>query len=328
MSVVRKAILNKRGVALITVLLIVSILIAVAVELNRSSRAEIYDAANVSDGIKLTYIAKSGFYAGSALLVNFPHDYVSLRDEWARADLLSVRSQSFFTDGLFVVNIEDEAGKIPVHKLVNGSVYNEDIRDILIRLLKQPEFGLDDRKAGEIVDAIKDWIDPDEEVTRPGGAESSYYATLDPPYRSKNLPLDCIEELLMIKGVSRELYEGTKEKPGLAQYLTIYGDGFININTAPKMVLRALSPNITPDIAGEMDEYRNNAGNNLSNALWYQRVPGLEAATIKPVLIATKSSYFQISSSGKLNNMVRQVKGIVKISPGPRSFQVLSWRLN
>jgi hypothetical protein len=70
MNAIKRQLQNSRGVALITVLLIISILIAVAVELNRSSRAEIYEAANISDGIKLTYIAKSGFYAGAALLVN------------------------------------------------------------------------------------------------------------------------------------------------------------------------------------------------------------------------------------------------------------------
>ncbi|MDI6742412.1 MAG: hypothetical protein QMD11_06680, partial [Smithella sp.] len=58
---------RQRGVALITVLLIVVILVAVVIELNRSSRADIYDAANLSDGIKLSYISKSGFYGAATL---------------------------------------------------------------------------------------------------------------------------------------------------------------------------------------------------------------------------------------------------------------------
>lgn len=57
----RERVLNNRGVALITVILIVGVLVAFAIELNRSARADIYDAASVSDGIKLAYIAKSGF---------------------------------------------------------------------------------------------------------------------------------------------------------------------------------------------------------------------------------------------------------------------------
>lgn len=328
MKIIKERLFNNRGVALITVLLIISILIAVAVELNRSSRAEIYDATNISDGIRLTYIAKSGFYAGSALLVNFPHDSVSLRDEWARAELLSAKGQSLFPDGFFVVAIEDEAGKIPLNKLVgNDGKFNADVKDMLIRLLTLPEFGLDEKKAVDIVEAIKDWIDNDEEVEGAGGAESSYYASLDPSYTAKNLPLDCIEELLMIKGITKELFAGTKEKPGLAQYLTIYGDGYININTAPALVLRALSPSISTEIAGKMDEYRRNTGNNLANMLWYKTISGLEAVPIKPALITTKSNYFKISSSGKLNNMERKISGVVRMATGNKSFQTISWRL-
>ena len=66
----KRTLKNDKGVALITVILLVSVLVALAIELNRSARADIYDAANVSDGIKLTYIAKSGFYGAAALLLN------------------------------------------------------------------------------------------------------------------------------------------------------------------------------------------------------------------------------------------------------------------
>ena len=38
----------------------------------------------------------------------------------------------------------------------------------------------------------------------------------------------------MVKGVTRELFYGTGESPGLVQCLTVFGDGKININTAPK----------------------------------------------------------------------------------------------
>jgi general secretion pathway protein K len=329
MKAIKRQLQNRRGVALVTVLLIISILIAVAVQLNRSSRSEIYEAVNLSDGIKLTYIAKSGFYAGAALLVNSQPNYVSLRDEWAHAEVLSLRSQTLFPDGYFTVNMEDEQGKIPLHMLVasDGIQHNADVRDILLNLLMLPEFGLDARKAGEIIDAITDWIDKDEEITPPGGAETSYYATLNPPYTAKNLPLDCIEELLMIKGIIKELFTGTKEKPGLAQYVTIYGDGYININTAPKLVLRSLSPNISADAADKMDEYRRRPGNDLSNPTWYKNVSGMESVTIKPQLIATKSSYFKISSSGKLGNMIRTITGVVNKSMGSKSFKVVGWRL-
>ncbi len=59
---------NERGAALILVILYVSIIVAVTMELNASSRANIYEAANFRDRIKTLYIAKSGFNAAGTLL--------------------------------------------------------------------------------------------------------------------------------------------------------------------------------------------------------------------------------------------------------------------
>ncbi|MGA2525609.1 MAG: type II secretion system minor pseudopilin GspK [Smithellaceae bacterium] len=316
--------LNNRGIALITVILIVSILVAVAIELNRSTRAAIYDAANLSDGIKLTYIAKSGFYGAAAILANSNNNYVTLLDNWAQTEILSAQSTTLFTDGYFVATVEDEAGKIPLNNLINGNQYNPAIKDILTRLLSQPEFGLDEMTVNVIVDSIKDWIDADNEVTG-YGAETSYYTSLDPPYEAKNAPLDCIEELLMVKGITNEIFTGTKEKPALAQYVTADSDGVININTAPKMVLRALSPDITVELADKMDEYRRKEGNDLSSPQWYRQVPGMVGVTIKPELITVKSNYFKIISVGKMKNMEQSLSGVVKRS-GQKSVQIINWR--
>jgi general secretion pathway protein K len=314
---------NNHGIALITVILIVGLLVAIVIELNRSSRADIYDAANLSDGIKLTYIAKSGFYGAAALLANPKNDYDTLRDDWAKADILSEKSASLFTDGYFITTVEDEAGKIPLNSLVNGNEYNVAIKEILVRLLSQPEFGLDEGKINEIVDSIKDWIDADEEVTG-AGAESSYYASLDPPYEAKDAPLDCIEELLMVKGITNEIFYGTKEKLGLAQFITANSDGLININTAPTMVLRALSPDIDAETAARMDEYRREEGNDLSSPQWYKQVSGMADVTIPPELITVKSNYFKIISVGKMKNMSQSLNGVVKRSG--QTVQIVKWR--
>jgi hypothetical protein len=69
-----------------------------------------------------------------------------------------------------------------------------------------------------------------------------------------------------------------------------------------------------------------NAGNDLSDPLWYQRVPGLAGTVIKPTLLATKSNYFQITAAGKKNEMTRQINGIVKKLTGRKAYQILSWR--
>lgn len=59
-----------------------------------------------------------------------------------------------------------------------------------------------------VADAILDWLDEDDEA-REFGAESAYYATLEPPYAAKNGPLDTVEELLRVRGVTPQMLFGT-----------------------------------------------------------------------------------------------------------------------
>lgn len=59
----------------------------------------------------------------------------------------------------------------------------------------------------DIANAIMDWIDSDEE-RRVGGAESADYQGLAVPYSARNAPMESIEELLQIQGITPALYYG------------------------------------------------------------------------------------------------------------------------
>lgn len=59
----------------------------------------------------------------------------------------------------------------------------------------------------DTAEAILDWIDTDDDI-RPLGAEGNYYSSLTPAYTPKNGPLDTIEELLLVRGVTPELLFG------------------------------------------------------------------------------------------------------------------------
>ncbi|MGO8745633.1 MAG: hypothetical protein ACLQNE_06555 [Thermoguttaceae bacterium] len=56
-------------------------------------------------------------------------------------------------------------------------------------------------------DAILDWIDPDSNP-RQFGAEADYYQGIGVPYAPRNGVPQCLEELLLIRGVSRDLLLG------------------------------------------------------------------------------------------------------------------------
>lgn len=59
----------------------------------------------------------------------------------------------------------------------------------------------------EVADAILDWLDSDA-TPRQVGAEAEYYAGLDPPYLPRNGPINGLDELLLVRGVTPELLYG------------------------------------------------------------------------------------------------------------------------
>jgi type II secretory pathway component PulK len=123
--------------------------------------------------------------------------------------------------------------------------------------------GVDAGQATPIVNSILDWIDPDDQ-TRVEGAETDYYQSQRPPYSAKNGPIDDISELLLIKGITPEIYYGiaaTNYQPsyfdhqhnrfgqpaampaapvGLTNLFTPLSSGKVNINTASAEVLQMI----------------------------------------------------------------------------------------
>ena len=94
MKRVKKILRSHSGVALITVILIISILVAAALELNRSSRAQIFILLPISAMASAYVDCQSGFYAAAALLINARNEYETLRDDWANAEVLSAQSNA------------------------------------------------------------------------------------------------------------------------------------------------------------------------------------------------------------------------------------------
>ena len=88
-----------------------------------------------------------------------------------------------------------------------------------------------------MADAILDWRDPNR-LERLNGVESDYYLSQDIPYPSKDAPLDTIDELLLIRDVTQELFYGTLKK-----VFTVYGNArtgnMVNPRTASPLVIRA-----------------------------------------------------------------------------------------
>ena len=59
----------------------------------------------------------------------------------------------------------------------------------------------------EVADSLLDWIDADDEP-RESGAESEFYERLEPPLKPANAVPTVVEELLLVRGVTRRLLFG------------------------------------------------------------------------------------------------------------------------
>lgn len=140
--------------------------------------------------------------------------------------------------------LTNEAGKLNI---------NTASRDQLRILITQvfPEAAVE-----ELVDALMDWRDEDD---APGehGAESAYYATLDPPYRPKNAPFDTIEELLMVRGFTAQILYGEdydrngllspNENDGELSFPLDDGDGELNRGLYPYITVYSRDFNTAND---------------------------------------------------------------------------------
>lgn len=305
---------DNRGIALILTILVVALIVVLTLEFNTSMRSDLFAAVNLSDGIKLTCIAKSGFNGARAVLHEdrLEGNVDTLREVWAQSGLLSESAAGLFDEGKVYVEITDLSGRIQINRLIEkDGTYNALQKDLLLRFLNLPEFGLDSQEAENIVDALKDWMDPDNEVTG-FGAEDSFYQALERPYPCKNGPLGFVEELQFVRGITKELLYGSAENPGILSYVSVHGDGKININTAGGLALRALSEQIDEDLVDALNEYRINEDNDLASSTWYKKVAGMADVNIPDALLTTSSTYFEITSRGLKGAMSKQIRGVVE----------------
>jgi general secretion pathway protein K len=314
---------GEKGMALLITIMIVTLLIVVVVQFGRSMRRELVSSANLRDNGLLEAMADSGVNVAMEILARDgkTNAFDSFFDGW---NMVSGRDlSSLFEQGTLKLRISDLSGRLQVNSLVSArkgeqgadTATAQKMRDILKRLLLSGNFGgIEEQQALEIVDSLTDWIDGDDREST-FGAEESYYRSLEHPYGCKNGPVSFIEELLLVKGMSREILYGTKDHKGLALYLTVQGnDGKINIDTADPLLLQAMAPRMTEELAQVMAGFRGEEKNEhkLSSVNWYKEIPGWPAKVVfDEKTITNKGGFFRIAAFCELHSMKKEIAVIV-----------------
>ena len=122
--------------------------------------------------------------------------------------------------------IEDENSKININKADIPVL--ENLFGLLARCSAE--------EARQLSEAMQDFRDTDDFVTGEtnGGSERGAWRQAGLAWGPKNGDFELTQELLLVKGVTKEIYSL------LENYITIYGDGRVNVNTCRKEVLAAL----------------------------------------------------------------------------------------
>ena len=229
--------------------------------------------------------------------------------------------------------IQDEERKIDLNAL---TVHNENILASLIELM-----GFDEQRARIVAASVVDWRDSDHDLTDdPFGAEDDFYMKLVRPYHVKNADFESLEELLLIRGVTQDLFAKIKD------YLTVYPKPanrlIVNFETASLPVLQAIGRSfiggyarLTADdadsIAQKIVNFRRGddgieatgddrrldlaaLGLTATQNILYQRI--LSYKTVQ-------SSYFSIFSHGTFKTSTVNLKAVIR----RQDLAIMSWRI-
>lgn len=348
--------LNTRGIALLITVAILSVVVAVSLEMNRRGRSAATRAVIEQNRTTLSAMASAVVHAAMAILVRDKADTQidSIQEAWANSDIVkAVVAEMVFEAGEVAVDIQDEQAKIQVNALVQGSggrQYNESQRLLWDRFLRRMQARLSPKEPFEpdaVICCLKDWLDSedDDAISCLNGAESDYYLGLTPPYPCRNGPIPHIGELMRIKGISADLFYGLPHEKGISDHITAYREeeampmgfaGRININTASLPVLAAMLPSGKEDLAQLLADYRVEMSDakyihDLSSPTWYKQVAGLQGVVIDPRLIAVSSDLFRIRASARMDQHSVTATALVRRENDPATgkygCRILTWLL-
>lgn len=306
--------------------------------LGHNTRQKLVLVYRIDEKSKLRFIAEAGIIKAIAELKKAtPQIYDSLNDSLhnntglfkemeageGRTDISYEYSEGFSGLSDIRYGILDEESKLNINK----------IEAPVLRRLFRIVLGCDEVDAQELAASIIDWRDEDSELSIPvGSAEDAYYGGQKYPYEAKDADFEILDELLLVKGMTQGAFDKIK------QYVTVYGSGKININTASGIVLLALGLDgkIVEDILAfrkGSDEASGSSDDNifesnseilpkLSQAYGLGDSEAAELSQVSEKYLVTNSGNFTINCTAKVKT-AKNTLTVVCVSD--RSGKIFYW---
>jgi general secretion pathway protein K len=195
------------------------------------------------------------------------------------------------TDSGFEVLISSEGARIPINYITDAG-YRDAVYNLFVY------WGLSPDEANTAADSLADWVDADSDQ-RSQGAEADYYKGQGFPDFPRNQGFASVEEMILVKGMSAV----ERAKPDWRNYFSVYGDGLIDLNYAPKDVLIAVC-NVQDNDADNLIRERNGA-DGLPGT---QDDPTLNDAQAQSLLGLDAAKYASLKSRITTDGLIRRVE--------------------
>ena len=305
---------EKRGSALLTVLWLTAALSAIGIAVAARVRGETERTATSMDDVK-AYFAARGAIERTAMRFYWGNDFYVFGTP--AVDVALPEAQVH-------VDIIPETSKLDVNNI---------LPETLLRLLAA--LGVAPAAAEELTAAIIDWrtpVSPD----RPSVFDA-YYLSQTPSFSARHTSFQQNEELLLIKGMTNDLYYGDSlngSRPGLRECLSIYGaNSFVDINTAQPaaMIALGLSPEDAAAVVLRRSQHPILDSREFSEIQQALGPAGQHLAMGGTSLFTLRATARLRTPDGKLSDMRRTVGALVKLhfqgnkQKMPSGFEVINW---
>jgi general secretion pathway protein K len=306
---------NKNATILVITLWVLTLLSAITLSLSYRMGMEIKITKNKIDTDKAFCVANAGIIRAISILNKDTNGYDSLNEQWSNysADLYGVNlfKDIVVGDGKFNVSYVYEKDIFSGSSIVFYGMEDEE-RKININKAAQDVLESLPGVTPEVASSIRAWRGDTDLTQDVLFKEDAYYQGLTQPYKRKGKPFESLEEILLVRGVTVDIFYGkdintdgyidTNEQ-GLKKYLTVFGDGLINVNTADVVVLRAIGFN--EELSYKFIRYRIGVDDLFETA-----DDGIFTETGK---IAECFTYFEPLSPSELE-IVNQKQSLLKVS--------------
>ena len=235
--------IKQKGAAIVTALIVTSVIATIATSLlvsYKNTFEKVVMDENYGRGLNYAMFAEN--FSREILNIDRKknsYDYYDKNEIWSQT-----LSQVPIDNAVVSGELEELNGKININNLYIGKTKDQKslarqqtFKRIIIKLFNN--LNIDKLQATHIVNSIIDWIDEDEYITQPGGAEDDAYNNLDASFRTPNFYMGDISEIKLLPTMTQAIWD--KIKDCFIALPTSFTP--ININTAPQAIITALTGN-------------------------------------------------------------------------------------